>query len=89
MILWLRRPRWCDRRNRHLERLQTCYRDVPAPCHHSVGELQAVLSSLLLTHREAVGPNVSYKEAVRVTVWRQEDVVAVGVHKRSEVMVER
>jgi hypothetical protein len=84
----LRRPCWRDRRNRHLERLQTGYRDVPALCHHSVGECQAVLSPLLFTHHEAVGPHVRYKEAIRVIIWRQEDVVAVTMHKRSEVTVE-
>ena len=88
MMQRLRRPLRRDRRNRHLERLQAHYINVSALCHNSVRECQAVLSPLLFMHHEAVGPHVSYEEAIRVTVWRQEDVVAVSVHKRSEVMVE-
>jgi hypothetical protein len=43
---------------------------------------------LLFTHYEAVRPHVSYEEAIRVTVWRHKDVVAVSVDKRRELMVE-
>ena len=84
--LWRRRRP--DGSNGYLERLKTDYRNVPALCHDSVGESQAVFPPLLLPHDEAVRSHVIYVEAVRVAVWCQEDVVAIGTHKRRKVMVE-
>jgi hypothetical protein len=47
-----------------------------------------VLSSVLFPDHEAVRLDVSYIKAIRVTVWRQEDVVVISPHERSEVTVE-